>query len=132
MTAKAAKPVEYGLLTSEDLARASSEIKTAELVLGDKRAEISYKPLTWWERNRCISAATEYSVEKDAKGQDVLRTRFHQETYFEEALRAMLLTAPFPISTMGFRNLPVEIGRQLEALVPNPVNVDEVAAAKKE
>lgn len=129
----ATKKVEqYGELTAEDLTRAASEIKGMEIVLGDKRADVSYKPLTWWQRNRCISAATEYIIEKDAKGQDVLRTRFHQETYYEEALKEMLLTAPFPVTTMGLRNLPVEVGRQLEALVPNPANVEEVAAAKKE
>jgi len=123
---------QYGELTADDLARAVSEVKTVMVFLGDKRAEITYKPLTWWERNRCISAATEYFVEKDAKNLDVLRTRFHQETYYEEALRAMLMSAPFPINTMGLRNLPVDIGRQLEVLVPNPVSVDEVTAAKKE
>lgn len=120
-------------LTAADVAEAASESKTALVTLGDKRAEITYRPLTWWERNRCISAATEYVVEKDEKGRDTLKTRFHMETYYEEALRVMLQEAPFPINTVVLRNLPVELGIQLETLVPNPLDFQrEVAAAKKE
>jgi len=120
-------------LTSEDVAHAASESKTSLVTLGDKRAEVTYRPLTWWQRNRCISAATEYIVEKDEKGKDTLKTRFHMETYYEEALKVMLQVAPFPVDTVALRNLPVELGAQLEVLVPNPINVDStVEAAKKE
>jgi len=120
-------------LTAADIAQAASASQTALVTLGNKRAEITYRPLTWWERNRCISTATEYFVEKDGAGKDTLKTRFHMETYYEEALRVMLQIAPFPVSTVVLRNLPVELGRQLEALVPNPLDFQsEVTAAKKE
>jgi len=120
-------------LTAEDVAQVASESKTEFVTLGNKRAEITYRPLTWWERNRCISAATEYYLEKTAKGTDTLKTKFHMETYYEEALKVMLQAVPFPIDTIGLRNLPVELGQQLEAFVPNPQDFQgEIDAAKKE
>jgi len=120
-------------LTAADMTQAATESRTTTLTLGNKRAEITYRPLTWWERNRCISASTEYIVEKDAKGIDTLKTRFHMETYYEEALKVMIQEAPFPATTIALRNLPVEIGRQLEALVPSALDFQsDVVAAKKE
>ena len=130
---RAKKEQEWEPLTAADVAQAASASQTAVVTLGNKRAELTYRPLTWWERNRCISTATEYYVEQDEKGKDTLKTRFHMETYYEEALKVMLQIAPFPINTVALRNLPVELGQQLEKLVPNPLDSQsEVTAAKKE
>lgn len=127
------KEQEWEPLTAADVAQAASASQTATVTLGNKRAEITYRALTWWERNRCISAATEYVVEKDEKGKDTLRTKFHVETYYEEALKVMIQLAPFPVNTVTLRNLPVELGQQLERLAPNPLDFQaEVTAAKKE
>lgn len=123
------KQKEFGELTSADIAGASEIVKTTEIVYGDKKAEVTYTVLKWWDKNRCVSEATEYFV--DDKG--TLRTRFHLEVYYEEALKVILRAAPFPINRIGIRNLPIEIGRQLETLVPNPIDIQaEVAAVKKE
>jgi hypothetical protein len=106
----------------EEILVSSEPLKTATIVVGEKSFEITYKSLSWLDKTSCVALATEYMPVSDESGQvrDV-KTVFHIDIYFEEALRRMIVKAPWPMSKQVLRNLTPEVGQQLEALIPSPL-----------
>lgn len=88
-----------------------------------KTREFKYRPLSWLEKSRAVSAATTYEPEVDAAGKPLVRVRFNLDKYMAEALRKMLVDPPFPITDTFIENMRDEIGTQFQAIIPEPIGV---------
>lgn len=129
MAQRPARVVNDGGLTLADVMAETSGVKELVIEVGSKTGRIVYRDLTFWERNLALSAATEYFADETG----AMRTKFHLETYYEECLRHMIVQAPFPINTVTLRGMSREVGEQLLAIVPHPMDwAAKAEATKKE
>jgi hypothetical protein len=116
----------------DDILIGSEPTKTATIIVGDKSFELDYRTLSWLDKTSCVAIATEYVPvqDDDGKVRDV-RTVFHIDIYFEEALRRMVVKAPWPMSKQVLRNLKEEVGAQLQALIPSPLGENNPLVASE-
>jgi len=116
----------------DEILNSSEPTKTATITVGDKSFELVYHTLSWLDKTSCVAVATEYVPvqDDDGKVRDV-RTVFHIDIYFEEALRRMVVKAPWPLSKQVLRNLKEEIGAQLQVLIPSPLGENNPLVASE-
>jgi len=107
----------------EELLVTTEPTRDVEVRVDDQRSfTVSVRRLSFVEKTACISAATDY--EQDERGQ--IRAVFHLDRYYVEALKRMIVKAPWPITTQVLQKLRPEIGQQLFSIVPSPFG-DEAA-----
>lgn len=112
---------------TETMMRAAQGEKTAILVVGGVEHTVRYRPLSYMEKTDCLSRATEYL--EGPNGVPVMK--FHLDLYQEECLLRMLLDAPFPITPNVLKELSIEVGEAVAALVPNPYSAPTLELKKE-
>jgi hypothetical protein len=105
---------------------AASETRTMELEFRGERFEVRWRPLPWLAKSRCVSAATVYEATPEGAV-----ARFRLDVYLREALKEMIVEAPFPITDQVLSNLPEEVGSRLGSIVPDPFADAGMEAAGK-
>lgn len=108
--------------------------KIQDLVLDIQGHEITvkYRPLTWLEKSDVLSEALEYRVQNTG-GEMELVVKIHHDVFRRAALKKMIVECPLPLtSDKVLDSLPVEIGEQLEKIIPSPFSSEQASALKKE
>jgi hypothetical protein len=115
----------------------AQEVLTLEVLIPGEEEPVTfrYKRLTWLQKSRILSEATEYRpaiVEKDGKQQTMVTVVLHQDIYSKLALQAMLIDPPIPMTDTVLEGLPPEIGAQFDTIIPNPMTMPVAEASKKD
>jgi hypothetical protein len=104
-------------ISIEELLVTTEPTREVEVRVDDERSfTVSLRRLSFVEKTACISSATDY--ETDERGQ--VKAVFHLDRYYVEALKRMIVKAPWPITSQMLQKLRPEIGQQLFSLVPPP------------
>lgn len=94
-----------------------------------------YRPLTWLQKSRVLSEATEYRpVTKLVNGQEQVTVTvvLHQDIYNKLALQLMLVDSPIPMTDKVLEGLPADIGAQFDPIIPPPMSTGGALEAKKD
>lgn len=102
----------------------NNEEKSIEVFHAGKKWVFKYKDLNWGDKNFCIDAAQTWDGEKGFQ--------FSISRYYAAALTKMLTVTPIhPITETTLSKLDRRIGEQLTAIVPQPVEANQVENVKK-
>jgi hypothetical protein len=130
-------PTKAKIAALQAILAASQELRELKVVVEGEEEPLVfyYKPLTWLQKSRILSEATEYRPEtKEVNGKDVTKVFvvLHQDVYNKLSLQQMLVNPPIPMSDTVLEGLPPEIGQQFEVIIPPPISTAGIPATKKE
>ena len=116
---------------------ASQELRELSVAIpGDEEPLVfHYKPLTWVQKTRILSEATEYRQGTkviNGKEQPAVSVVLHADVYFKLALQTMLVNPPVPMTDTVLEGLSTEIGAQFETIIPSPLTSGDAVNVKKD
>ncbi len=113
----------------EDMLNNDEDVEHLTIMIKDKPTLWEYRKMSWQEKQKCVSKAT--LIIPDSNGG--MTFGFDIAAYYTEALKTMIVAAPFPITPTTLAKMDNSIGDQLVAIIPVPLgNIDAGEATKKD
>lgn len=100
----------------------SEDTEPFELTLKDgTKVTLQVKELTWTDESDAISKSVGVRVATSEDGKQQLPEMSYNPTIFRiEILKKRIVSSPFPFTDQTIRKLHPSVGKQLDALVPDP------------